>query len=115
MIGKNSPLPLLLRLFIMALLFALLISAGSARAADITLIPGQNPDPELSSCEVYSGKAIRNDSGSYARSASATRGVSISTAGKSIWPGSGSAMYAIIPEERAFSLVTFFEKESFRG
>lgn len=63
MIGKNSSLPLSLRLLITGLLVALLISAGSARAAEVTLAWDPNQETELSGYRVFSGSASRNYAG----------------------------------------------------
>ena len=64
MIGKNSYLPLPVRLIIISLFAALLISGVPAKAAEITLAWDSNTEPNLSGYKVYSGTASRSYSGS---------------------------------------------------
>jgi hypothetical protein len=63
MIGKNTYLPLPIRLIIISLFAALLISGVPAKAAEITLAWDQNAEPNLSGYKVYSGTASRNYAG----------------------------------------------------
>jgi hypothetical protein len=64
MIGKNSVLPLPVRLIIILVFAALLMSGVPVKAADITLAWDANAEPDLSGYKVYSGTASRNYSGS---------------------------------------------------
>jgi len=64
MIGRNSYLPLPVRLIVILVFAALLMSGMSARAADITLAWDANAEPDLSGYKVYSGTTSRNYTGS---------------------------------------------------
>ena len=64
MIGKNSYLPLPVRLIIISLFAALLISGVPAKAAEITLAWDPNVEQNVSGYKVYNGTASRNYSGS---------------------------------------------------
>lgn len=64
MIGRNACLPLPVRLIIILVFAALLISGVPARAADVTLAWDANAEPDLSGYKVYSGTASRSYSGS---------------------------------------------------
>lgn len=64
MIGKNSVLPLPVRLIIILVFAALLMSGVPVKAADITLAWDANAEPDLSGYKVYSGTASRSYSGS---------------------------------------------------
>ena len=64
MIGRNASLPLPIRLIIILVFAALLMSGMTARAADITLAWDANTEPDLSGYKVYSGTASRSYSGS---------------------------------------------------
>jgi len=64
MIGKNSYLPLPVRLIIISIFAALLISGVPAKAAEITLAWDPNVEQNLSGYKVYSGTASRSYSGS---------------------------------------------------
>jgi hypothetical protein len=64
MIGRNSCLPLPVRLIVTLVFAALLMSGLPARAADITLAWDANAEPDLSGYKVYSGTSSRSYSGS---------------------------------------------------
>lgn len=64
MIGKNSVLPLPVRLLIILVFAALLMSGVPVKAAEITLAWDANAEPDLSGYKVYSGTASRSYSGS---------------------------------------------------
>ena len=64
MIGKNPVLPLPVRLLIVLVFAALLMSGGPAKAAEITLAWDANAEPDLSGYKVYSGTASRSYTGS---------------------------------------------------
>jgi len=63
MIGRNACLPLPVRLIIILVFAAILLSGMPARAAEITLAWDPNVEPDLSGYKVYSGTASRNYSG----------------------------------------------------
>ena len=63
MIGKNACLPLPVRLIVILVFAAILLSGMPARAAEITLAWDPNVEPDLSGYKVYSGTASRNYSG----------------------------------------------------
>jgi len=63
MIGKNACLPLPVRLIVILVFAAILLSGMPARAAEITLAWDPNTEPDLSGYKVYSGTASRNYSG----------------------------------------------------
>ena len=63
MIGRNACLPLPVRLIIILVFAAILLSGMPARAAEITLAWDPNVEPALSGYKVYSGTASRNYSG----------------------------------------------------
>lgn len=64
MIGRNSCLPLPIRLIIILVFAVLLMSGLPARAADVTLAWDANAEPDLSGYKVYSGTSSRSYSGS---------------------------------------------------
>jgi hypothetical protein len=64
MISKNSVLPLPVRLIIILVFAALLISGMPVKAAEITLAWDSNAEPDLSGYKVFSGTASRSYSGS---------------------------------------------------
>lgn len=64
MIGKNSGLPLPIRLIVILVFAVLLMSAAQSRASDVTLAWDANTEPDLSGYKVYSGTASRSYSGS---------------------------------------------------
>lgn len=64
MIGRNSCLPLPVRLVVILVFAALLMSGMPAKAAEITLAWDANAEPDLSGYKVYSGTASRSYSGS---------------------------------------------------
>lgn len=63
MICNHSFISLPVRIMMTILLLALLITAGSAKAADVTLAWDPNPESSLSGYKVYSGSASRSYSG----------------------------------------------------
>jgi len=63
MIGRNACLPLPVRLIVILVFAAILLSGMPARAAEITLAWDPNTEPDLSGYKVYSGTASRNYSG----------------------------------------------------
>lgn len=64
MIGRNSRLPLPVRLIVILVFAALLMSGVPAKAAEIALAWDANAEPDLSGYKVYSGTASRSYSGS---------------------------------------------------
>ena len=64
MIGRNSRLPLPVRLIVILVFAALLMSVVPAKAAEIALAWDANAEPDLSGYKVYSGTASRSYSGS---------------------------------------------------
>jgi hypothetical protein len=64
MIGRNSCLPLPVRLIVILVFAALLMSGMPAKAAEITLAWDANAEQDLSGYKVYSGTASRSYSGS---------------------------------------------------
>jgi len=63
MIGKNASLPLPVRLIVILVFAAILLSGIPGRAAEITLAWDPNAEPDLSGYKVYSGTSSRNYSG----------------------------------------------------
>ncbi|NPV04000.1 MAG: hypothetical protein HPY67_04630 [Syntrophaceae bacterium] len=63
MIGRNASLPLSVRLIVILVFAAILLSGIPAGAAEVTLAWDPNAEPDLAGYKVYSGTASRNYSG----------------------------------------------------